>query len=428
MGRPDDGTDVTTFNNVEIYTDLKPVKQWPLYLHGSKDRLIEEMQSKLAKYPGVVLGFSQNIQDNVEEAMSGVKGENSLKLFGNDFDTLSALSEQILKVMKSVPGVQDEGIFKVGGQPNLIIQTDREKAARYGLAAQDINNAIQAAVGGTPITQMILGDRRFDLVVRFPLADTGTIRMSSGRFCCRHRTGTWLRWERSSMSAFAIYREGGRRYVPIKFSVRGRDLQSTIQDLQARLQEQVKLPSGYEYAWAGEFESLQAELHRLEFIVPVSLVIILGLLYVLFLFVRDALIVMAEVPFGMIGGIFSLLIAHSPFSISAAVGFTSVLGLNTLGTVVFLRGVRHMQYELGEEMGLLQGCLVEMRPVVMACMAAGLGLLPAALSNGIGAQAPQPLARVVVGGMVSTLFAVLFITPLLARKLPVGSRKDVTED
>ncbi len=159
-----------------------------------------------------------------------------------------------------------------------------------------------------------------------------------------------------------------------------------------------------------------------------SLVIILGLLYVLFLSVRDALIVMAVVPFGMIGGIFSLRIAHTPFNISAAVGFTSVLGLNTLGTVVFLLGVRHMQYELGEEMGLLQGCLVEMRPVVMACMAAGLGLLPAALSNGIGAQAPQPLARVVVGGMVTTLFAVLFITPLLARKLPVGSRKDVTED
>ncbi|MEO6828678.1 MAG: efflux RND transporter permease subunit, partial [Acidobacteriaceae bacterium] len=171
VGRPDDGTDVTTFNNVEVYGDLKPVSQWPASLHGSKDKLIEQMQKRLAKYPGVVLGFSQNIQDNVEEAMSGVKGENSLKLFGNDFDTLSALSEQILKVMKSVPGVQDAGIFKVGGQPNLIIQIDRAKAARYGLASQDINAAIQASVGGAPVTQMLLGDRRFDLVVRFPLAD-----------------------------------------------------------------------------------------------------------------------------------------------------------------------------------------------------------------------------------------------------------------
>ena len=225
-----------------------------------------------------------------------------------------------------------------------------------------------------------------------------------------------------------IYHETTQRYIPIKFSVRGRDLQSTIQDLQARLQQQVKLPTGYEYAWAGEFESLQTELHRLAFIVPVSLIIILGLLYVLFLSVRDALIVMAVIPFGMIGGIFSLLITHTPFSISAAVGFTSVLGLNTLGTVVFLRGVRHMQYELGEETGLLHGCLVEMRPVVMACMAAGLGLLPAALSNGIGAQAQQPLARVVVGGMVTTLFSVLFITPLLARHLPGQRPKENTEN
>ncbi len=328
--------------------------------------------------------------------------------------------------------MQDAGIFKVGGQPNLLIQIDRAKAARYGLAAQDINNAIQAAVGGAPITQMILGDRRFDLVVRYPLADRNNPDVIRKILLPAPDGNMVPLGEVADVTvrdgAFAIYREGGRRYVPIKFSVRGRDLQSTIQDLQARLQQQVKLPTGYEYAWAGEFESLQAELHRLAFIVPVSLIIILGLLYVLFLSVRDALIVMAVIPFGMIGGIFSLLITHTPFSISAAVGFTSVLGLNTLGTVVFLRGVRHMQYELGEQMGLLQGCLVEMRPVVMACMAAGLGLLPAALSNGIGAQAQQPLARVVVGGMATTLFSVLFITPLLARHLPGEPPKENTEN
>lgn len=431
VGRPDDGTDVTTFNNVEVFTDLKPESKWPAYLHGSKDKLIAEMQSKLAKYPGVVLGFSQNIQDNVEEAMSGVKSENSLKLFGNDFDTLSTLSEQILKVMKSVPGVQDAGIFKIGGQPNLLIQIDRAKAARYGLAAQDVNNAIQAAVGGAPVTQMILGDRRFDLVVRYPLADRNSpdaIR----KILLPAPDGTMVPLgEIANVStrdgAFAIYREGGRRYVPIKFSVRGRDLSSTIHDLQNRLQQQVKLPPGYEYTWAGEFDSLQKELHRLAVIVPISLIMILGLLYMLFLSFRDALIVMAVIPFGMIGGVLSLLLTHTPFSISAAVGFTSVLGLNTLGAVVFLRGVRHSQAEMGEEPGLLRGCLEEMRPVIMACMCAALGLLPAAVSNGIGAQAQQPLARVVVGGMVTTLFAVLFITPLLARRLPRGPRKHLTE-
>ena len=431
VGRPDDGTDVTTFNNVEVFTDLKPQGQWPAYLHGSKDKLIEEMQSKLAKYPGVVLGFSQNIQDNVEEAMSGVKGENSLKLFGDNFDTLSTLSEQILKIMKSVPGVQDAGIFKVGGQPNLLIQIDRAKAARYGLAAQDINNAIQAAVGGAPITQMILGDRRFDLVVRYPLADRDNPEAIQ-KILLPAPDGTMVPLgEVADVSvrdgAFAIYREGGRRYVPIKFSVRGRDLSSTIRDLQGRLAREVKLPTGYEYTWAGEFDSLQKELRRLAFIVPISLIMILGLLYILFLSFRDALIVMAVIPFGMIGGVFSLLLTHTPFSISAAVGFTSVLGLNTLGAVVFLRGVRHSQSEMGEEPGLLRGCLEEMRPVVMACMCAALGLLPAAISNGIGAQAQQPLARVVVGGMVTTLFAVLFVTPLLARRLPEVPKKDLSE-
>ncbi len=432
VGRPDDGTDVTTFNNVEVYTGLKPVGQWPSNLHGSKDKLIEQMQNRLAKYPGVVLGFSQNIQDNVEEAMSGVKGENSLKLFGNDFDVLSRLSDQILGVMQSVPGVQDAGIFKVGGQPNLIIQIDRAKAARYGLAAQDINAAVQAAVGGATVTQMILGDRRFDLVVRFPLADRNNPSVIRNIMLPTPDGNTVPLGEVADVSvrdgAFAIYREGGRRYVPIKFSVRGRDLQSTIRDLQSRLEQQVKMPPGYEYTWAGEFDSLQKELHRLSFIVPISLLMILGLLYILFLSIRDALIVMAVIPFGMVGGAFSLLLTHTPFSISAAVGFTSVLGLNTLGAVVFLRGVRHSQHELGEEAGLLRGCLEETRPIVMACMCAALGLLPAALSNGIGAQAQQPLARVVVGGMATTLLAVLFITPLLARHLPGDAHSDRRDD
>lgn len=431
VGRPDDGTDVTTFNNVEIYTDLKPVGQWPASLNGSKEKLIDQMQASLAKYPGVVLGFSQNIQDNVEEAMSGVKGENSLKLFGDNFDTLSSLSDQILNVMKSVPGVQDAGIFKVGGQPNLIVQIDRAKAARYGIAAQDINSAVQAAVGGAPLTQVILGDRRFDLVVRFPLADRDNPAVIRNIMLPTPNGTLVPLGEVADVSvrdgAFAIYREGGRRYVPIKFSVRGRDLQSTIRDLQGRLASQIKLPSGYDYTWAGEFDSLQKELHRLAFIVPISLLIILALLYVLFLSWRDALIVMAVIPFGMIGGVFSLLITHTPFSISAAVGFTSVLGLNTLGAVVFLRGVRHAQHELGEEFGLLHGCVEETRPIVMACMCAALGLLPAALSNGIGAQAQQPLARVVVGGMVTTLFAVLFITPLLARRLPRAERPETDQ-
>jgi cobalt-zinc-cadmium resistance protein CzcA len=216
--------------------------------------------------------------------------------------------------------------------------------------------------------------------------------------------------------AFMIYHEGGRRYIPIKFSVRGRDLAGAIQDLQSRLADQVQLPSGYEYTWAGEFDSLKKEQHRLAVIIPVSLAVILVLLYIQFRTLRDAFIVVGTLPFAAIGGILALFVTGTPFSISAAVGFTSLTGVATLGAVVFLSGIRRAQREEGFDHGLEKGCLDEMRPVVMACMAAGIGLLPAAISNGIGAQAQQPLARVVVGGMITTVFAILFVMPLLVRR------------
>ena len=384
MGRPDDGTDVTTFNNVEVFTDLKPQGQWPAYLHGSKDKLIEEMQSKLAKYPGVVLGFSQNIQDNVEEAMSGVKGENSLKLFGDDFDTLSTLSEQILKIMKSVPGVQDAGIFKVGGQPNLLIQIDRAKAARYGLAAQDINNAIQAAVGGAPITQMILGDRRFDLVVRFPLADRDNPDVIRKILLPAPDGNMVPLGEVADVSirdgAFAIYREGGRRYVPIKFSVRGRDLSSTIRDLQGRLEREVKLPPGM--STRGRENSTACKRTTSPGVYRAGE------------FDHDSWVALHFVPFvprciDCDGGdsiwndwrrVFTAADPHTvQYFGSGWIYFRS--GLEHFGRGRIPPRVRHSQAEMGEEPGLLRGCLEEMRPVVMACMCAALGLLPAAIST-----------------------------------------------
>jgi heavy metal efflux system protein len=420
MGRPDDGTDVSTFNNIELLADLNPPSQWRSRFGGNKNALISSIQKNFAQYPGIDFNFSQNIQDNVEEAMSGVKGENSLKLFGDDFDTLTNTANKIAGIMQSVPGVTDVGVFKVGGQPSLMISIDRSVAARYGIAAADINNAVQAAVGGAAVTQIIEGERRFDFAVRYgkgyrdtpdaikkillptpdgnqvPLGSVANVALKNG--------------------AFMIYREGGRRYIPIKFSVRGRDLKTTIEQLKSELAQQVKLPSGYSYTWAGEYDSLQKELRRLAFIVPLSLFLILLLLYLLFQSFRDAFIVLATLPFGAVGGILSLTLTHTPFSISAAVGFTSLLGLNTLCTVVFLGGLRHMQHSRGRERGVFLGSLDEMRPIVMACMAAGLGLFPAAIASGIGSQTQQPLARVVVGGTVTTLFAVLFLVPLMARK------------
>ncbi|HTD96606.1 MAG TPA: CusA/CzcA family heavy metal efflux RND transporter [Edaphobacter sp.] len=418
MGRPDDGTDVSTFNNIEVSVALKPAGEWRPGL--TKPQLIEEMNNRLSRFPGIELNFSQNIQDNVEEAMSGVKGENSLKLFGDDFDTLTSLANKIEQTMKSVPGVADVGVFKVGGQPSLVIQIDRAKAARYGILAGDINASVQAAIGGAPISQVIQGDRRFDLTVRYPEANRSSpdaIRSiliptaDGGRIPLGQVAEVAIR-----EGSFMIYREGGRRYIPIKFSVRGRDLATTINELQGKLKQVVKLPTGYDYTWAGEFDSLKKEQARLAVIIPISLAIIVVLLYIQFNTWKDAFIIIATLPFAAVGGAASLFVTRTPFSISAAVGFTSLIGVATLGAVVFMSGVRRAQRESLTDKGLEEGCVDEMRPVVMACLAAGLGLLPASLSNGIGAQAQQPLARVVVGGMITTIIAILFILPLLLRQ------------
>lgn len=420
MGRPDDGTDVSTFNNIEFLADLKPRSQWRAQFHGSKDELIAAIQRSFRQYPGVDFNFSQNIQDNVEEAMSGVKGENSLKLFGTDFNELTRLADRIAAIMKTVPGITDVGVFDVTGQPSLMVSIDRVKAGRYGLQPQDIDNVVQAAVGGAPVTQIIQGERRFDFTVRYAPQFRSTPQEIS-RILLPTPDGNQVQLGMVAdvsvrNGAFMIYHEAGRRYIPIKFSVRGRDLASAVHDLQSRMAAQIKLPSGYEYTWAGEFNSLKKEQQRLALIVPVSLTIILVLLYVQFRDWRDAFIVLATLPFAAIGGVLTLFVTGTPFSISAAVGFTSLIGVATLGAVVFLAGIRRAQGEEGFDRGLERGALDEMRPVVMACMAAGIGLLPAATSNGIGAQAQQPLARVVVGGMVTTVFAILFLMPLLVRR------------
>ncbi len=422
IGRPNDGTDVTTFNNLEFLVDLKDESEWPKSVRGDKDKLITQMQHEFSKYPGAVLGFSQQIQDNVEEAMSGVKGENSLKIFGDDLAELSKQALNVQAVMDKVPGVQDVGIFKVDGQPSLVIQVDRSKASRYGIAPADVNAAIQAAVGGAPVTQMVEGDRRFDITVRYPEAyrnNADTV----GSILLPTADGSSIPLSQVAdigvhQGSFQIYREGGRRYIPIKFSVRGRDLAATITDLQAQLTKKITLPHGYTYAWAGEFDSLKKEQKRLAVIIPISLLAVLILLYTQFNTWLDALIVLGTLPFAAVGGILALLITHTSFSISAAVGFTSLTGVATLGAVVFLSGIRRAQQYHGCDAGLREGSLDEMRPVLMACMSAGLGLLPAAINNGIGAQAQQPLARVVVGGMVTTVLAILLLTPLMARRLP----------
>ncbi|MGA9885011.1 MAG: CusA/CzcA family heavy metal efflux RND transporter [Candidatus Acidiferrales bacterium] len=417
MGRPDDGSDVTTFNNIEFMVSLREPGDWP---HGiSKNDLIRQMDQRLEKFPGIDFNFSQNIQDNVEEAMSGVKGENSVKLFGDDIDVLVAEAKKIRDVMAGVPGITDLGVFQETGQPELLVTIDRNASARYGLMAQDVDTAVQAAIGGIAATQILQGDRRFDFVIRYqkgyrsspdeirnillPTADGRRVPLGEVANVSLHE------------GAFMIYREGGRRYIPIKFSVRGRDLSSTVQEAQTRIARQIHLPEGYHLEWAGEYESLRQEQRRLEVIIPISLVIILALLFTAFNSLPDAMLVLAMLPFAAIGGVLSLLITHTPFSISAAVGFASVIGVCTLGGVVMVLGIRRQVEGANSKTEAIEkGGAAEMRPVLMACAAAGLGLLPAAVATGIGVQAQQPLARVVVGGMVSAPFAILFLIPVFA--------------
>jgi len=417
VGRPDDGTDTTTFNNVEFQVDLKPQSSWKTA--RSKDELIQKMNDALGRYPGVAFNFSQNIQDNVEEAMSGVKGENSLKLFGDDIDVLAKTAARIQDAMATVPGITDLAGFRETGQPNLVISIDRNAAGRYGLMAADINAAVQAAIGGAAATQILEGDRRFDFVVRYKpeyrqnpeamknilLSTPDGNRVPLGQVAeIGFREG-----------AFMVYRENGRRYIPIKFSVRGRDLAGTIQEVQSKLSRSVRLPEGYHDEWAGEYDSLRKEQQRLAIIIPITVGMILALLYLSFNSIRNALAVLSVLPFGVAGGVLALLVSHTPFSISAAVGFASVIGVATLGGLVFVAGIRRAEaHEHGIQHSIIRASVGEMRAVLMACLAAGLGLLPAALSHGIGAQAQQPLARVVVGGMITTSLAILIVIPVIA--------------
>jgi cobalt-zinc-cadmium resistance protein CzcA len=416
LGRPDDGTDTAGFNNIEFFVQLLPQGKWPAGL--TKERLIDKMNTGLARFPGVDFNFSQNIQDNVEEAMSGVKGENSLKLFGDDFDVLTEKAQEIARIMGSVKGIEDLGVFRVNGQPNLLISIDRAAAGRYGLMAADLDAAVQAAIGGITSTQILQGDRRFDMVVRYqpqfrqdpqaiknillPTPDGGRVPLGQvAEVTVRN-------------GAFMIYRENDRRYIPIKFSVRGRDLSSTMQDVQEKLERTVQLPKGYHYEWAGEYDSLRKEQRRLMIILPITLAVIVLCLYLALDSLRDALLIIGVLPFALTGGALALLVTGTPFSISAAVGFASAIGVSTLGALVFLSAIRRLQHQgVSLSHAVRDGALEEMRPVLMACLAAGLGLLPAAVSHGIGAQAQQPLARVVVGAMLTTALAILVIIPAL---------------
>jgi cobalt-zinc-cadmium resistance protein CzcA len=416
LGRPDDGTDPTSFFNAEFLANLKPQKEWRAGL--DKDQLVEEIEARLKTIPGVIFNFSQVIQDNVEEAMSGVKGENSIKLFGTDLKTMESKAVEIEAIMRGVRGVKDLGVFRLVGQPNLLIQVDREASARYGLRVSDVNAVVQAAVGGQGVTQVYEGERLFDLVVRF-LPEFRRDAEAIGNILVSTPNGARIPLKqvatiKTHTGAFIIYRENNERYIPIKFSVRDRDLESTVKEAQGKIAQAVSLPERYRIEWAGQYDQLTDEQKRLTMIVPVSLVLILFLLYTTFNSLKNALLVLVTVPFALIGGIFSLVLTGTHFSISAAVGVISTLGVAILGGVLLISRIEDFRRS-GVELrtAVLHGADVQMRPILMATLAAAIGLLPAALATGIGSQAQKPLARVVVGGMLTAAVLILVVLPVL---------------
>ncbi len=417
LGRPDDGTDPTSFFNAEFLVNLKPKKDWRPDL-ASKEALIEELEQRLLRIPGVSFSFSQVIQDNVQEAMSGVKGENSIKLFGPDLKALEQKAAEIEAVMKQVPGIKDLGILRLLGQPNLLIQVDRNECARYGLLVGHVNAVVQAAIGGQAVTQVFEGERRFDLVVRF-LPEYRRDEVTIGNIQVNTPDGARIPLKQlanisTQTGAFIIYRENNERYIPIKFSVRGRDLESTVREAQARLATEVKLPERYRMEWHGEFDQLQEEKKRLAQIVPLSLLFVLFLVYLAVKSFRDAVLVLATVPFALIGGVFSLALTHTEFSISAAVGFISLFGVAIQGGLILVVRIQDLVEEgHGVKEAILTSAESRMRPVLMTTLAAAIGLLPAAVATGIGAQSQQPLARVVVGGMLTSAALILLVLPVL---------------
>ena len=416
LGRPDDGTDPASFSNAEFLANLKPEKEWRPKL--SKDMLIGEIEGRLKDIPGVIFNFSQVIQDNVEEAMSGVKGENSIKLFGPDLKTMESMATQIERVMRQIDGVKDLGIFRLMGQPNLLIKVDREAIARYGLQVTDVNAVVQAAIGGQAVTQVYEGERLFDLVVRF-LPEFRQDVDAIGNILVNTPDGARIPLKQvasitTQTGAFIIYRENNQRYIPIKFSVRDRDLQSTVNEAQARLAEEVHLPDRYRMEWAGEYDQLKDEQARLMMVVPISLVIILLLLYSAFGSMKNALLVLSTVPFALVGGAVSLAVTHTSFSISAAVGVISTLGVAILGGVLLISRIEDFrQTGVTIREAIRKGADVQMRPILMATLGAAIGFLPAALATGIGSQAQKPLALVVVGGMLTAAVLILVVLPVL---------------
>jgi cobalt-zinc-cadmium resistance protein CzcA len=422
IGRPDDGTDTTGFFNTEYFVDLKPKDKWRPVFHKDKDELIGAMDRELEKMPGVVWNFSQPISDNVEEAVSGVKGELAVKLYGTDLKTLEAKGNQIVQIMSTVPGVADLGLFHVIGQPNLSYIVDREAAARYGINVADIQAAIEGAVGGTiagaPVTQVLDGEARYDVMVRYsPQYRTTPEEISNIRLLSpsgERVSLAQLTHVKVNDGAEEIYREGSSRFVAIKYSVRDRDLGSTVQEAIAKVDKQVKLPPGYHLDWAGEYASQKRSSRRLMIVCPLTIMLIFIILYGMFNSFKWAILVLVNTAIAPVGGLVALYFTGNHFSVSSGVGFLALFGVSVQTGIIMLECINQMRvsgYSVKD--AAVEGAVLRLRPIMMTMLVATLGLLPAALSHGIGSDSQRPFAIVIVGGLVGALVMGVFLLPTL---------------
>ena len=416
LGRPDDGTDPKGPNNMEILASLKPHDTWRF---ADKEALIEDMSKKIHEIPGVPTNFSQVIQDNVEEALSGVKGEISVKIFGPDLAVLEAKAEQVAEVIRGVRGSSDVGAIPITGNSEVDITLDRAKLARYGMAAGDVNNTLQTALGGAAVNTFYEGDRSFDVTLRLqePFRDA-VDDIAELPVALPDHTATIPLGELATIEvrqgANRIAREEISRIAAVKVNVLGRDQGGFVQEAMTKVHDQVGLPPGYTMVWGGQFENQQRAMKRLEVIVPLSLLMIFVLLFWAFKSVRNALLVLLLIPFTLIGGLAGLALAGLHLSVSAAVGFIALAGISVQNGVIMLEQIKHLLLEgHAATEAVLEGAVSRLRPILMTALMAGLGLLPAALSHGIGSETQRPFAVVIVGGLVTATFFTLLLLPLL---------------
>ena len=418
VGRPDDGTDTTGFFNTEYFVGLKPKEQWRPGFHQDKEAVIAAMNRELAQIPGVIWNFSQPIADNMEEAVSGVKGQLATKVFGDDLKILEDKADQIVKIMRGVRGIQDLGVFRVLGQPNLNVTVDRRQAARYQVNVADVQDAIQTAVGGNALTQVLQGEARYDLVMRYlPQYRDKKEAIQSIRLLSP--TGERVSLAQLSRieerdGASEIYREGNQRYIAVKYSVRERDLGSAVEEAIHKVNTQVQLPRGFHINWEGEYESQKHAEERLLIIVPLTILLIFLILYTMFRSFKWAILILVNVMLARIGGLLALVVTHTNFSVSSGVGFLALFGVSVQTGVIMLEYINQRRARgASVEESAIEGAVLRLRPIMMTMLVATLGLLPAALSHDIGSDSQRPFAIVIVGGLISDLAMSIFLLPTL---------------